>query len=122
PRASRGPPPRSTPCPPRSTPTTRRSAAWPPTRCWRRSWPACAGPPAGAREMAGCRRRRCRSGWWRRDRPPCGGAWGGGDDGGLPQAPVSFRVVPQVLAHLRRTLGRLDEDVRRALVAVTDSP
>jgi histidine ammonia-lyase len=43
-------------------------------------------------------------------------------DGRLPQAPVSFRVVPQVLAHLRRTLGRLDEDVRRALVAVTDSP
>jgi histidine ammonia-lyase len=38
------------------------------------------------------------------------------------QAPVSFRVVPQVLAHLRRTLGRLDEDVRRALAAVTDSP
>jgi histidine ammonia-lyase len=38
------------------------------------------------------------------------------------QAPVSFRVVPQVLAHLRRTLGRLDTDVRRALVAVTDSP
>ena len=39
-----------------------------------------------------------------------------------PQAPVSFRVAPQVLAQLRRTLGRLDEDVRRALVAVTDSP
>ncbi|HEX5878334.1 MAG TPA: aromatic amino acid lyase, partial [Actinomycetota bacterium] len=38
------------------------------------------------------------------------------------QAPVSFRVAPQVLAHLRRTLGRLDEDVRRALAAVTDSP
>jgi histidine ammonia-lyase len=35
---------------------------------------------------------------------------------------VSFRVAPQVLAQLRRTLGRLDEDVRRALVAVTDSP
>ena len=35
---------------------------------------------------------------------------------------MSFRVAPQVLAHLRRTLGRLDEDVRRALVAVTDSP
>jgi histidine ammonia-lyase len=44
--------------------------------------------------------------------------------GGAPglQAPVSFRVIPQVLAQLRRTLGRLDEDVRRALVAVTDSP
>jgi histidine ammonia-lyase len=38
------------------------------------------------------------------------------------QAPVSFRVAPQVLAQLRRTLGRLDEDVRRALCAVTDSP
>jgi len=38
------------------------------------------------------------------------------------QAPVSFRVAPQTLAQLRRTLGRLDEDVRRALVAVTDSP
>jgi histidine ammonia-lyase len=38
------------------------------------------------------------------------------------QAPVSFRVVPQSLAQLRRILGRLDEDVRRALVAVTDSP
>ncbi|HWC41051.1 MAG TPA: aromatic amino acid lyase [Actinomycetota bacterium] len=38
------------------------------------------------------------------------------------QAPVSFRVAPQVLAQLRRTLGRLDEDVRRALSAVTDSP
>jgi len=38
------------------------------------------------------------------------------------QSPVSFRVAPQVLAQLRRTLGRLDEDVRRALQAVTDSP
>jgi histidine ammonia-lyase len=38
------------------------------------------------------------------------------------QGPVSFRVTPQVLAQLRRALGRLDEDVRRALVAVTDSP
>jgi histidine ammonia-lyase len=38
------------------------------------------------------------------------------------QAPVSFRVTPQVHAHLARTLGRLDEDVRRALAAVTDSP
>jgi histidine ammonia-lyase len=51
---------------------------------------------------------------------------GGGDRGrrAAPklQAPVSFRVAPQVLAQLRRTLGRLDEDVRRALVAVTDSP
>jgi len=51
---------------------------------------------------------------------------GGGDPGrraapGL-QPPVSFRVAPQVLAQLRRTLSRLDEDVRRALAAVTDSP
>jgi histidine ammonia-lyase len=38
------------------------------------------------------------------------------------QAPVSFRVAPQVLAQLARTLGRLDEDVRQALAAVTDSP
>jgi histidine ammonia-lyase len=38
------------------------------------------------------------------------------------QAPVSFRVAPQVLAQLARTLARLDEDVRRALAAVTDSP
>jgi histidine ammonia-lyase len=52
-------------------------------------------------------------------------ATGGRDTGPGPgglQAPVSFRVAPQVLAQLRRTLGRLDEDVRRALVAVTDSP
>jgi histidine ammonia-lyase len=35
---------------------------------------------------------------------------------------VSFRVAPRVLAHLERTLGRLDEDVRRALAAATDSP
>jgi histidine ammonia-lyase len=38
------------------------------------------------------------------------------------QAPVSFRVTLQVLVHLERTVGRLDEDVRRALAAVTDSP
>jgi histidine ammonia-lyase len=54
-------------------------------------------------------------------RRAAGGREGEGE--GRPvQAPVSFRVVPQVLAQLRRTLGRLDEDVRRALVAVTDSP
>ena len=52
-----------------------------------------------------------------------GRAAGPGPGGGPGlQAPVSFRVAPQVLAHLRRTLGRLDEDVRRALAAVTDSP
>jgi len=51
-------------------------------------------------------------------------ATGGRDAAAGPglQAPVSFRVAPRVLAQLRRTLGRLDEDVRRALVAVTDSP
>ena len=47
---------------------------------------------------------------------------GPGRAGSVLQAPVSFRVAPQVLAQLRRTLGRLDEDVRRALGAVTDSP
>jgi histidine ammonia-lyase len=53
-----------------------------------------------------------------------GGRAAGPEGGHGPgrQAPVSFRVAPQVLAHLRRTLGRLDEDVRRALAAVTDSP
>lgn len=38
------------------------------------------------------------------------------------QAPVSFRVVPQALAHLERTLARLRRDLSRALTAVTDSP
>jgi histidine ammonia-lyase len=38
------------------------------------------------------------------------------------QAPVSYRVAPQVQAHLARTLERLEEDVRRALRAVADSP
>jgi len=58
-------------------------------------------------------------------RAPAAGPVGGRAQGPRalrPQAPVSFRVAPQVLAQLRRTLGRLDEDVRRALVAVTDSP
>jgi histidine ammonia-lyase len=40
----------------------------------------------------------------------------------VTQAPVSFRVIPQVLTHLQRTLGRFEEDIRRALLAVTDSP
>ena len=59
-----------------------------------------------------------------RRRPAGPAAGAGGGPGATPalQAPVSFRVVPQGLAQLRRTLGRLDEDVRRALVAVTDSP
>lgn len=38
------------------------------------------------------------------------------------QAPVSFRVIPQVLTHLQRTLDRTAEDIVRALGAVTDSP
>ncbi len=38
------------------------------------------------------------------------------------QAPVSFRVIPQVLTHLERTIGRLEEDVRRTLRASDDSP
>ncbi len=46
-----------------------------------------------------------------------------GDAGaGSPQAPVSFRVAPQALAHLDRTLDRLEVELRRALGAVTDSP
>jgi histidine ammonia-lyase len=43
-------------------------------------------------------------------------------DRSLTQAPVSFRVIPQVLTHLERTIGRVEEDLRRALIAVTDSP
>ncbi len=38
------------------------------------------------------------------------------------QAPVSLRVIPQVLAHLDRTVSRLAEDTERALGAVSDSP
>ncbi|MDQ2741984.1 MAG: aromatic amino acid lyase [Chloroflexota bacterium] len=38
------------------------------------------------------------------------------------QAPVSFRVIPQVLTHLERVRSRVEESVRRALAAVTDSP
>jgi histidine ammonia-lyase len=43
-------------------------------------------------------------------------------DRGQVQAPVSFRVIPQVLTHLERTVGRLEEDVRRTLRASDDSP
>lgn len=48
----------------------------------------------------------------------------GGSDRSSPQlqAPVSFRVVPQVLAHLERCLLRFEGDVARAARAVTDSP
>lgn len=38
------------------------------------------------------------------------------------QAPVSFRVAPQVLAHVERTLARFTEDVERAAGSMTDSP
>ena len=38
------------------------------------------------------------------------------------QAPVSFRVVGQVLAQLHRSAGWLEAAVRRALTGVTDSP
>jgi hypothetical protein len=91
------PPPPSTPLAPRSTPTTRPSAAWPATRCSRRSWPGCGTPPAPARARSrrrpgrtrrrprdrdpggggrGCRRR-CRSGSRPRCWPSCCGPWAG---------------------------------------------
>jgi histidine ammonia-lyase len=38
------------------------------------------------------------------------------------QSPVSFRVAPQVLAHLERTLARLAEDLERGLGGSDDSP
>ncbi|MFD7161080.1 aromatic amino acid lyase [Kribbella sp. NPDC059898] len=38
------------------------------------------------------------------------------------QAPVSFRVAGQVVAHVRRTLEQLDDAVERAFNGVTDSP
>ncbi len=38
------------------------------------------------------------------------------------QAPVSFRVAPQVLAHVERTIARFTEDIDRAVGSVTDSP
>jgi histidine ammonia-lyase len=46
----------------------------------------------------------------------------GGGPARVLQAPVSFRVAPQVLTHLERAIARLEEDLRRALVTVTDSP
>jgi len=48
-----------------------------------------------------------------------------GEEGQPPvhlQAPVSFRVVGSVLAHLARSLSALDAAVGRALDGVTDSP
>ena len=41
---------------------------------------------------------------------------------GVTQLPVSFRVIPQAHAYLERTIARLEEDLRRALAAVSDSP
>jgi histidine ammonia-lyase len=38
------------------------------------------------------------------------------------QAPVSFRVAGHVIAHVRRSLGALDQAVDRAFAGVTDSP
>jgi histidine ammonia-lyase len=38
------------------------------------------------------------------------------------QAPVSFRVVPQTLAHVTRIAERFEQDIRRQLAAVGDSP
>ena len=40
----------------------------------------------------------------------------------VTQTPVSFRVVPQAHAYLERTVARLEEDLRRALATVSDSP
>lgn len=45
-----------------------------------------------------------------------------GDPRRKTQAPVSFRVTPQVLAHLWRTVDRLADDVGRTLGGVSDSP
>lgn len=38
------------------------------------------------------------------------------------QAPVSYRVIPQVLVHLARAVARLESDAARALASVGDSP
>jgi histidine ammonia-lyase len=43
-------------------------------------------------------------------------------DTSITQAPVSFRVSPQILTHLERTISRFTSDVERALGAVSDSP
>jgi histidine ammonia-lyase len=47
---------------------------------------------------------------------------GGADDRPPSQGPTSFRVVPQVHAHLARTILRLEEDAGRALGTSDDSP
>ena len=38
------------------------------------------------------------------------------------QAPVSFRVAGQVIAHVRRTIADLDSAIERSFAGVTDSP
>lgn len=45
-----------------------------------------------------------------------------GPGGGGSQAPVSFRVAPQLAAHLARVVGRLEEDADRCLASGDDSP
>ena len=47
---------------------------------------------------------------------------GSGPDRMVGQAPVSFRVVPQVLAHVERAVARFTDDAERALGSVSDSP
>ena len=47
---------------------------------------------------------------------------GAGGDRTPSQGPTSFRVVPQVHAHLARTLCRMEEDAGRALGGSDDSP
>jgi histidine ammonia-lyase len=47
---------------------------------------------------------------------------GAAGDRSPSQGPVSFRVVPQVLAHLWRAVDRLGEDAARVLATADDSP
>ena len=47
---------------------------------------------------------------------------GSSDERFRVQAPVSYRVAPQVLAHLERTIARFTEDLDRVVGSVTDSP
>ena len=47
---------------------------------------------------------------------------GASADRPVTQGPTSFRVVPQVQAHLERTIARLGEDLDRGLAACDDSP
>jgi histidine ammonia-lyase len=46
----------------------------------------------------------------------------GGNFADRPQAPVSYRVAPQVLGAVADVLGQLDQQLDRELRAVTDSP